>query len=279
MRLRSLYLARDRCRTFKSANCPPVVFVANARQSVPANIVETQLGTRMRLFSADDDPHSLRPVLHVQDTGEFGDVGSPTRLVVGVIRWFPGVQLRGLSVEGGPRRRQHPPDRIRRTPLGEKFRKSWVPPAVLVRMGTDLPGRAFPPGRPERTSLTSSRWSTAVFDPALLGRNSCPAGSPQPELPWSMNASGGRNPNPRLVRRWCLLFFAMGGDEGGIDINCHRRPGITAVARRLSSGEFPRLGARCRRNGVDRCQCPVGIIAESERIRDVSDELGRIVNW
>src|SRR5699024_8919631 len=124
-------------------------------QPVPVNIVKPQLDPQVGALPADDDPHPVRPAVQIEDTGEFGDIGTLTSLTGGVIGWLPRVQLRELAAEVGHRRRQHPPDRTRQTTRGQKAQEVMGAAGGISADEYLLARTCFTPGRPARTSLIS----------------------------------------------------------------------------------------------------------------------------
>jgi len=148
-------------------------------QPAPVNIVKPQLGPRVGALPADDDPHPVRP----EDTGEFGDIGTLTRLTGGAIGWLPRVQLRELTVEVGHRRRQHPTDRIRQTTRGQKAQEVMGAAGGISADEYLLARRCFTTGKTGENILDQSD---------VIGRGvRSGIAWPQPGLPRSMNASRG----------------------------------------------------------------------------------------
>src|SRR5665647_3762883 len=77
----------------------------------PVHVIETQLRARMWAFLTDDDPHPRRPTAQVYQSGQFGDPGAVTYLVVCVAGRGPGL-VGDLGEQVGGVRGQGEPDRI-----------------------------------------------------------------------------------------------------------------------------------------------------------------------
>jgi hypothetical protein len=88
-RIRSSHRARRRCRSSRSASCPPLLLVAK-RVAVPVDVGEPQLGAGVRAFLADDDPDAAGPGGQVQHAGELGDPRAVADLPAGVVGGGPG---------------------------------------------------------------------------------------------------------------------------------------------------------------------------------------------
>jgi hypothetical protein len=151
-----------------------------------ALLEQRQLGARMGTFPPDDDPHSGRPAAHLQELAQLGDLGTLADLAISVQGRRPR-RARQSGYRAAFRLADRPPNQVLHPP----------PAAVLPgqpvqhRMGggtvaADQQPAAVPGRDLAIASARISRWSAAVFAPALPGRSRMPSSSPPapPLLGW-----------------------------------------------------------------------------------------------